>query len=216
MLMSVALAFLGACGGEESSSADGPPTPSQGSGPMQPAPGPGGTAFNPNAGGPAPGSGPPAGGGAQGGGPTGGEAPPDSRQAGQTNSGQPLPSGKGEATEAQVAASIQQHIRQETQAMGGVFKLHDPETESDLVLNFVEMKLPVNNVEGTGYFGYADFRVDGGDADQLYELGFWVRVDGGHVMVTRQRITREPVKDGEGWKQEVLYTNDAEWPDALK
>ena len=47
-------------------------------------------------------------------------------------------------------------------------------------------------------------------------LGFWVRVDGGHVMVTRQRITREPVKDGDEWKQEVLYTNDAEWPDALK
>jgi hypothetical protein len=35
-------------------------------------------------------------------------------------------------------------------------------------------------------------------------------------MVTRQRIPREPVKDGDGWKQEVLYTNDAEWPDALK
>ena len=129
---------------------------------MQPAPGPGGTAFNPIAGGPAPGSGPPAGGSQ-----AGGEPPPNERQAGQTNAGQPLPSGKGEATEAQVAASIQKHIRQETQAMGGVFKLHDPETESDLVLNFVEMKLPVNNIEGTGYFGYADFRVDGGDADQL-------------------------------------------------
>ena len=134
MLMSVALAFLGACGGEEGSSTNGPPTPPQGSGPMQPAPGPGGTAFNPNAGGPAPGSGPPAGGSQ-----AGGEPPPNERQAGQTNAGQPLPSGKGEATEAQVAASIQKHIRQETQAMGGVFKLHDPETESDLVLNFVEM-----------------------------------------------------------------------------
>ena len=180
MLMSVAFAFLGACGGEESSSADGPPTPAQGSGPMQPAPGPGGTAFNPNAGGPAPGSGPPSGGGGQGGGPTGGDAPPDARQAGQTNSGQPLPSGKGEASEAQVAASIQQHIRQETQAMGGVFKLHDPETESDLVLNFVEMKLPVNNVEGAGYFGYADFRVEGGEA-------------GGDLAETYQDILRRKI-----------------------
>jgi len=100
--------------------------------------------------------------------------------------------------------------------MGGKFLVSDPETESELVLEFVELKEPVKKVSGAGYFGYADFRVDGGEQGQLYEMGFWVRVDGSNIMVTRQRITREPVKDGKEWQQEVLYTNDAEWPDLLE
>jgi len=212
MLFSMSLAFLFACGDEDPQATNNANNP--GNAPMQPAPGPGGTPFNPNAGGHAPQSGPPPQQVEEG--PRGGEPPMAARQPGMTNAGQPLTDGSSEATEAQVAAAIQKHIRQEIQAMGGTFKVHDPETESDLVLDFVEMKMPINKVEGSGYFGYADFRVNDGEADQLYEMGFWVRADGGHVMVTRQRLTREPVKDGDAWKQEVLYTNDAEWPDLLQ
>ena len=69
--------------------------------------------------------------------------------------------------------------------MGGKFLVSDPETESELVLEFVELKEPVKKVSGAGYFGYADFRVDGGEEGQLYEMGFCVRVDGGNIMVTR-------------------------------
>ena len=139
------------------------------------------------------------------------EGPP--RQPGQANAGEPSFDGaSGEATDAQIESAVLQHINAEKQVTGGTFIIHDFETNQEVRLDFVDLNETFHNVEGQGYFAYGNFRAVEGEAGQLYEVGFWIRVQGGRPMVTRHRITKEPVKDGDNWEQESIYSSDAEWP----
>ena len=135
------------------------------------------------------------------------------RQPGQPAAGEPSFDGaSGEATDAQVESAVLQHINAEKQATGGTFIIQDFETNQEIRLDFVELNETIHHVEDKGYFVYGNFRAVDGEADQLFEVGFWIRVQGGRPMVTRHRITKEPVKDGDTWEQESIYSSDAEWP----
>ena len=101
---------------------------------------------------------------------------------------------------------MHEHITQMTREGGGVFKIKDEKTATDLALEFVTIHDPVTHTKH-GYFACTDFRVKG-EPGKIYDLDFWLNEKDGMLIVTDTRIHKEPQKEGDKWVKKPRYSFD--------
>ncbi len=107
---------------------------------------------------------------------------------------------------ADIKAAMNAHIASVTAQGGGMFPIHDEVTGEDLSLVFVKIHDPVRKIEGKGYFACTDFHPHGGPDDKLYDLDFWLDLQGDALVVTETKIHKHPEAEGEGWVKKARYT----------
>lgn len=106
-----------------------------------------------------------------------------------------------------IKVSMMGHIRSETRAGDGAFRIEDPKTSKELALEFVKIHDPVRELPEKGiYFACTDFRVQGGPKGKRYDLDFWLKPQGDEMEVVRTRIHKHPVKENGEWTKEARFT----------
>lgn len=107
----------------------------------------------------------------------------------------------------EIKAAMHEHIAQKIKDGGGIYKLKDDKTGEELALEFVKIHDPVRKVEAEGYFACTDFRVVGAP-EKLYDLDFWLKQEGDKLVITKTRVHKEPVKEGDQWVKKARYGFD--------
>lgn len=113
----------------------------------------------------------------------------------------------GEAVQAYSAADIKTAMTAHivARAKDGVFMINDEKTGKELKLKFVKIHDPVRKIEGKGFFACTDFEVVG-ESGKLYDLDFWLNPEAGKLVVTEEKIHKNPVKTADGWEKKARYT----------
>lgn len=105
----------------------------------------------------------------------------------------------GEFTREDVKAKIEDIIATKLKEGGGVFKFKDDRTGEDVALEFVQLRF-IRGITGHGYFGSADFRVQG-EPEKKYDIDIWVKPKDGQLALMDIKTHRYPKKDGDKWVQ---------------
>jgi YHS domain-containing protein len=87
----------------------------------------------------------------------------------------------------------------------GVFKLKDDKTGQTLDLKFINAHQPVRQLDNGEYFACTDFRA-AGTTDQIYDVDFWVKDQGGKMVVDQVRVHKVPEKKNGQWVQVPRYS----------
>jgi hypothetical protein len=125
------------------------------------------------------------------------------------------PAGADESTPEEVAprtfyvdeikAATHEYIAQRTDA-DGIFRIHDPVTETTLQLRFVKIHDPVRRIDGDTYFACTDFQPTD-NPEALYDLDFWLKPAADQLKVVDEKIHKEPRHALlYGWYKHPRYT----------
>ncbi|MFQ5929569.1 MAG: hypothetical protein ACE5MK_07710 [Acidobacteriota bacterium] len=85
-----------------------------------------------------------------------------------------------------IKTAMSAHIEARIQEGSGSFKIHDPESDQNLELSFVQIHDPVRKIEGRGYFACTDFTT--ADGKTIYDIDFWLNPQEGELVVTDTQI----------------------------
>jgi len=90
----------------------------------------------------------------------------------------------------------------------GTFTFDDPDYETRKIrLEFVDYHKPIKRLGDGGYFACADFRVAGGEQDQLYDLDFWLYPNKDGILIVREtKIHQDPVLVSGKWMRKSRYS----------
>ncbi|MCC6272842.1 MAG: hypothetical protein IT572_05200 [Deltaproteobacteria bacterium] len=108
---------------------------------------------------------------------------------------------------AEIKVALTAHIETAQAEGNGVFKIVDKDRSGrELKLRFVKIHDPVRKIEGKGYFACSDFRVDGGETEEILDLDFWLNPKDGRLVVTETKIHKDAVKVDGKWTKKERYT----------
>ena len=115
--------------------------------------------------------------------------------------------GKSEQTRGwEVMSAIDEYISGRRTATNGSFKVKDDKTGEELSLDLVGIHQPVRRLQENGrYFACTDFRRQGGGADEVYDLDFWVDEKSEKLTVNEVRVHKVPQKVDGNWRQVPRY-----------
>ena len=104
-------------------------------------------------------------------------------------------SGQKVFKEQDVNARVEEVIAERSE--GDAFVFHDPKLDTDLKLNFDEIKI-VRGMEGYGWFANVIFS-DIDEPKKQYALDFWFKPEGDKLTLQDIRVQKGPKRDGDGY-----------------
>jgi hypothetical protein len=104
-----------------------------------------------------------------------------------------------EFTKADIKATLEEVIAAKVKAGGGVYLFKDDRTGQVVPLEFVKIGV-IRGIKGHGFIGSVDFRVQG-EPEQFYSLDFWIKPEGGRLVLMDVRTHRYPKQEGDQWVQ---------------
>ena len=119
----------------------------------------------------------------------------EANQAGQSATPAPAAKATKEFTEEDVDKRVQEVIAERSK--DGAFVFHDPKLDTDLNLQFEQIKI-VRGMEGYGWFANVIFH-DEDEAKKQYAIDFWFKPEGDQLKLMDIRVQKGPKQEGDGW-----------------
>ena len=104
----------------------------------------------------------------------------------------------------EVMSAVEENALKEV-GSDGVYKLKDDKTGQTLDLKFINAHQPVRKLDDGTYFACTDFRA-AGTTDQIYDVDFWVKDQGGKMVVDQVRVHKVPEQKNGQWVQVPRYS----------
>jgi hypothetical protein len=112
-----------------------------------------------------------------------------------TESAAPASKATKEFTEENVDKRVQEVIAERSK--DGAFVFHDPRLDTDLNLQFEQIKI-VRGMEGYGWFANVIFH-DKDETKKQYAIDFWFKPGGDQLKLMDIRVQKGPKQEGDGW-----------------
>ena len=104
----------------------------------------------------------------------------------------------------EVMSAVEENALKEV-GSDGIYKLKDDKTGQTLDLKFINAHQPVRKLDDGTYFACTDFRA-AGTTDQIYDVDFWVKDQGGKMVVDQVRVHKVPEQKNGQWVQVPRYS----------